>query len=402
MNAQSPISARLAVGLLLVSALSLIAYLVLSAYAPDLRSEQSGGGNTLSKSAVGFAGIRFLLEAAGVDSDIGRTPPPLNRFGLVVLTPEFTSGEGDLKELATPGPRLIVLPKWMTVADPAHAGWVLKIAPVGGRENASLLSSLLKGVKVSQRKGVATVHLQAHQPDFRPAVPDKAVSIDSLQTIAAPKLEPEIVDEHGNAVLAHIHSSQIYVLADPDLFDNMGLHDKSVAHAAFALLQLLRTGGRPISFDVTLNGFGRSPDLLRTVLSPPILGATLCAMLAAAFLATHALNRFGGAREPARVFSFGKRALADNTAAVIHLLHREPAMAAYYADAMLRLVGAQLGAPRERTGGTWVEAIERRANQQYRFAALRTEAAEVTDTGALMRVATKIYRWRRGILHESG
>ena len=77
------ITPRMAVGLVLVSALSLIAYFALSAYAPDLRSDISGGGDALSKSAVGFAGARFLLDKADVPVTLGKAPPPPddNRLG---------------------------------------------------------------------------------------------------------------------------------------------------------------------------------------------------------------------------------------------------------------------------------------------------------------------------------
>src|SRR5947199_8922889 len=93
----------MAVGLLLVSAFSLLAYLLLSAYAPDLRSEETGGGNVLSKSAVGFAAARFLLKESGVETHVGRTHPEVDRFGVVVLTPEITSTRTELKTLAEPG-----------------------------------------------------------------------------------------------------------------------------------------------------------------------------------------------------------------------------------------------------------------------------------------------------------
>ena len=126
MSAQTFISARVAIGLLLVSAMSLLAYLLLSAFASDLRSGETGGGNALSKSAVGFAGIRFVLEGAGVDARIGRTPPATDRFGIVVLTPDIAGGRTALKALIEPGPRLIVLPKWITMSDPDHPGWVVK------------------------------------------------------------------------------------------------------------------------------------------------------------------------------------------------------------------------------------------------------------------------------------
>jgi hypothetical protein len=400
MTTESPIRARVAIGLLLVSALSLLAFVLLSAYASDLRSEQTGGENALSKSAVGFAGIRFLLESAGVDAPIGRTPPALDRYGLVVLTPELTSDRTELKALAGPGPRLIVLPKWITMADPDRPGWVVKLRALDGDTVASVIAPLAPRATISQRHSLATVRFHALLDRYTAAAVAEPVHIDHLQTISGKGLWSMVVDDHGRAVLANIVGTQAFVLSDPDLFNNLGVRDSSVARAAFALPQLLRSTDRPISFDVTLNGFGRSPELLRTIFGPPLLGATLCALLAGALLAFHAVNRFGGARAPDRAFALGKRALADNTAAVIHLMRRETAMASRYADAMLRLVAAQLGALRGHADSAWVASVERGANQPYRFADLRAEASGVEDPGALIRVAKKLYRWRQGVLHE--
>jgi len=69
------ITARVAIGLVVVSALSLLAFLILSAYAPELRSEKSGGNDALSKSAVGFAGLRYLLDNTGDEVEIVSSRP---------------------------------------------------------------------------------------------------------------------------------------------------------------------------------------------------------------------------------------------------------------------------------------------------------------------------------------
>src|ERR1700722_439305 len=91
------VSPAVAAGLVIVSMLSLVAYLALSAYAPDLRNDTDGGAHALSKSAVGFEGLRILLDAADIPNTIGRgyssrpTQPP----GLFVLTPPADSQDKD-------------------------------------------------------------------------------------------------------------------------------------------------------------------------------------------------------------------------------------------------------------------------------------------------------------------
>src|SRR5579872_3598897 len=108
-----------------IGALAFIAMLVLGAYAPDLRSGHNGGSHALSNAATGFSGLVRLAEKTGRKPVIVRSVPDLNSENLAVVTPD--SGSADLSDiLKTRGPRatLVVLPKWWTMADPAHPGWV--------------------------------------------------------------------------------------------------------------------------------------------------------------------------------------------------------------------------------------------------------------------------------------
>lgn len=397
----SLLSPRMAIGLVVVSALSALAFLALSAYAPDLRSETSGGNSVLSKSAVGFAGLRLLLQSADVDVTIGReTPSDDDPSSLVVLTPEMGTNPKDIVPLSAPGPRLIILPKWIVTPDPIHNGWVTRLGSFDSGQIAALLAPIAKGAKIEQRGGTAKTPLKAQFPRFAPDAAVGPVSVDTLQTISGPGLEPDVVDDHGKAVLVQIKGSQTYILAEPDLLNNLGLADTGRARIGVAILQGMRVGDGPVTLDVTLNGFRRSPDILRTVFSPPFLSATLCAILAAAFLAYHAMNRFGSPERPDRVFAFGKRALADNTAAVIRMMKREPAMAPRYAQAALHQAAGFFGVSREKSADpSVIRALEVRNKVSTGFAELNAEATGVRDTGALMRVAEKIYRWRREITH---
>ena len=64
----------------------------------------------------------------------------------------------------------------------------------------------------------------------------------------------------------------------------------------------------------------------------PCLGATLCLAAAALLMALQALTRFGAPRQAGRAIALGKRALADNSAALIRLARREARMAPRYLD----------------------------------------------------------------------
>ncbi len=399
--ANSPlISSRVAIALVLISALTALGFLALSAYAPDLRTDRSGGATVISKSAIGFAGLRVLLENLHIGVNVGREPPASGQFGLVILTPTAGTDEKDLARLAGLGPRLIVLPKWAVAENPQHDGWVWKLDPEAPGTIGKILQTVAKDAKLVQHKGVYRSKLTAEHDRFGAAAPAQPVEIDRVQTISGPTLEPDIVDGEGKAVLVQVKGTQTYILSEPDVLNNHGLHDIAMARIAYTIIQALRVRDDAVSFDVTLNGFRRSPDLLRTVFSPPFLGATLCVLLAAAFLGFHAMSRFGSPRAPDRVFAFGKRALADNTAAVIRMMKREPAMAARYSQAALNQIASFFGISREKTADpSVVRGLEQRGALPYRFADLEAEARAAHDTQSLMQVARKLYRWRRTIMH---
>ena len=395
------ISPRLAVVLVLVSALTALGFLALNAYAPDLRNERSAEATVVSKSAIGFAGLRVLLEGMHMRVDLGRDHKPDARYSLVILTPEPSTDAKEFEDINKLAMRLIVLPKWSVSEDQGHSGWVKKLDTLLPNEVAKMLQTLAKGAKLTQGKPAAKVTFLAKDSHFYDAQHVKPVAIDRLQTIAGPNLEPAIVDGGGKVVLALVKGTSTYILSDPDFLNNQGIADADTARIGYAMIQGIRRFDGPISFDVTLNGFARSPDLLRTVFSPPFLGATLCVLLAAAFLGFHAMSRFGSPRAPDRVFAFGKRALADNTAAVIRLMRREPAMAPRYSQAVLNQTAAFFGIARDKaTDPSVLRALEQRSAVPYRFADLSAEARDAHDVQSLMQVARKLFRWRRTITHE--
>jgi hypothetical protein len=114
------ITTSMAIGLVLVSALSLLTFLVLSAYAPELREESSAGGNALSKSAVGYAGLRLLLEDIGMPVALSRDPMACANCSFVLLAPEIYSPARDINDFAQSGPFLILNPKMNNIPNPSR------------------------------------------------------------------------------------------------------------------------------------------------------------------------------------------------------------------------------------------------------------------------------------------
>lgn len=400
-------SARMVTALVLISAFSLLAVIVLSAYAPELRSTDNPEANAFSKSAVGFAGLVRLLQACDIPVKIGRgqsAHEQIAQASLTILAPTLVNSAGQLREVGAPGARLLILPKWTAIPDPFHADWVMKASTLDAKLIAeNVLDPITKKSALSRRTDNAPITLKTPLPSFYPAMPAKIGKTDFLQTISGPGLATLIRDAKGDAVLAQISGTQTYILADPDLMNTQGVHDLSTARAAIALIQQMRVGNGPIVFDVTLNGFGSSPNFFALAFRPPFLGATICALLTAFLIGLHAMSRFGTPAAPPRAFALGKQALAGNTADLIRVMGREPAMAPRYAQVTRNIVLKAMGARRDLSAEqaqVLFKGLERKMPGDERFASLATEATQLSTRAHTLKIAQKLYQWRRGITHE--
>ena len=375
-----------------VGILSFVAMLVLGAYAPDLRSGHNGGAHALSNSSTGYSGIVQLAQATDRNPVIIRDISMLDTEDLVVLTPE--TGRTDLsKPLSARGakPTLIVLPKWETVADKSHSGWVQVVGVVPTFEPESVLAPEYKlkvGRALSHGAPLKTI------PDFAP--PEMHFTAPrALQTASGNGFHPIVADQAGHGILLQFGDKPFYVLADPDLLSNKGIADERQAAAALAMLDFLNaTGAKSIAFDVTLNGFGHSRSPLLLAFGPPFLGGTLAVAAALLLAGLQALIRFGPARRPERALAFGKAALLDNTAALVRQAGREASLGARYAEMVRERAVAVFGVPQRLQGKAaddYLDALD----GECRFSKLAEAAAKARHRGDLLAAARALHQWER-------
>jgi hypothetical protein len=403
-----PFSRLTVLWMVVVGGLSGLLFLVLSAYAPDLRRPSDGGEHALSNSAVGFAGLAELLRAEGAPVAISHAPHPEQegRPGLLILTPSLMTDAKAMLALKASGRELIILPKWETAPDPHHPDWVvnLGLAPAGELEER-LFHRLDRTDHVDRRTGRSQPLLTVDKGLEAVSGPILVGATDSLQTIAGPDTGWDSVITVGkdDALLIKKVGAEIYVLTDPDILNNHGLAQLANAKGASTLIEALRGRTAPVVFDVTLAGFTRTRSLLRLAFEPPFLAATLCALAAAALIGLHAVARFGPAVRPAPPFARGKRALADNAAALMRLVRREHRMGAGYAHLTRTLAARAAGAPRDLGAGQLDALLDRFGKTRAggaSFSELAGEAGRARDVPALMAAASKLYQWRVEMTRE--
>jgi len=394
-------SVRTMLLVVLIGVFSFSAFVVLSAYAPDLRSGSDGGAHALSKSAVGFAGAVELLRGLDEPVVVSRGQPPATGegSGVLVLTPAPFTDPKDITAIHFTGLKLIVLPKWATGPSPQSRVWVQKLGVLPDSAVAHVLAfggDFGKTV-IAQRSGASRPVLHAGSGAGFPAGEVLPLgAIDSLQTLSGPGWDPIVTDEQGHAVLALSRQGGVAVLSDPDLLNTQGIADLTTARAGVEILDRLRDKGAVV-FDVTLNGFGRGRSLLKLAFEPPLLGVTLCLVAAAMMMGLHAAARFGPADRPPPVLALGKRALADNSAALVRMARREPRMAGAYAALTREAASKAVGAPRDLGEGQLDALLDRLGaarGLQDRYSSLAAEAGAAKTNAELISVARRLFQWR--------
>jgi hypothetical protein len=372
-----------------IGALAFIAMLILGAYAPDLRSGRNGGGHALSNAAVGFSGLVRLAEETKRNPVIVRSVSDLDNEDLAVITPEDASANLT-KILQTRGPRatLIILPKWWTMADQAHPGWVRINGLAFPQDPEGILAPDMK-LQVARTKGHGEplVNRGAAMPAdlhfLAPAV---------VQSISGNGVQPVITTPAGAVVLGQIGNRNLYVLSEPDLLNNHGMGDERQARSALALLDYLNsTGADGVLFDVTANGLGRSRSPLKLAFDAPFLAVTLTIFVAMLLAAWQALNRFGPVRRRDRAIAFGKSALVDNSAALIRKAGREAHLGSRYVDVIRERAIALFRLP-TLDAPSLDERLES-LNPDRSFAATAQSASAAQTRAELLGAAQSLNRW---------
>ena len=299
-SARGPLfAARTMLWVVLTGVFAFSAFVVLSAYAPDLRSGSDGGTHALSKSAVGFAGVVELLKGADRPVVVSRGEPPPTRSGsgVLILTPNPTTDPKDIAAIHFTGLKLIVLPKWATAPSPLSPDWVLKLGQLPEGAVTHSLDGALGKTHIEQRKGAGRPVLRAGSGAGFPVGEVMPLGqVDSLQTLSGPGWDPVVTDDQGKVVLA-----------------------------------------------------------------------------------------------------LGKRALADNSAALVRMARREPRMAGAYAALTREAAARAVGAPRDLSEAQLDALLDRlgaRHGLEDRFSSLAAQAAAAKTNVELTSVARRLFQWR--------
>ncbi|MEO9130628.1 MAG: hypothetical protein ABI240_05405, partial [Sphingomonas sp.] len=308
---------------------------------------------------------------------------------LIIFTPD--NGRQDIS-LGINGrsakPTLFIFPKWRTMGDPSHSGWVRYVGLTDTDDPEGVLAPAQK-LKVDRYPSGGRPLITTG--DLPPQIHFKAPR--ALQTIRGANVHPLITDDVGRVVVAQLGEGPLYVIADPDLLNNHGIADAHQAAAALALLDWMNAGGsKEIDFDVTVNGLGRSRSPLKLAFEPPFLAMTLAIAAAALLAGWQAIARFGSPRRREREIAFGKAALIDNTATLVRKAGRQATLGGRYVD-VIRDRAAIVFGMSSRLHDAALDAQLDRLDGRARFTELAEAARTAKDRHSALSAAQALHRW---------
>lgn len=223
-------------------------------------------------------------------------------------------------------------------------------------------------------------------------------------------VDPFTLPEHdsllkidGKVVLIRLEDTQTYILSEPDLINTMAFETQSGAHLASAIInEIIGEAGlewQVIDFDVSLHGIESNRNIVKLMVTPPFLAATLCLLAAGGLVAWQGFNRFG---DPTRVradYAQGPVSLAETAAEFMEIAGRAQGTGEAYAGLIRRQVAEALGFSARSTQhiDTLLDARERRLEVQPNFANLQ-QLISTADLQSYPQYAQALTRWRHAMI----
>jgi len=390
----SPFRTRTVLLLIAAGLVLMLGFLLVNGYGDLIDRKRGNTPSATSRFATGFHGLSDLIEKSGGTVTLSGDAATRPDRGLMILTPNFRTKpaelEAALKEAAgESAPALIVLPKWATRPQKLRPTREERITDV---PSGMLVEMLAPVTKVSVRRVEKVKLLYPTSLNLRPFKTPEVV-----QSINGDKIYPLITASNGDAVLAEVPGKHIYILADPDLLNNLGLAERQNAFAAIALLAALDPDNPgTIVFDTMLPYGAGGRNLIQLMFEPPFLGVTI-ALLAAALLAGIATwARFGPPRREPRAVAFGKRALIENIVSLARRAQRVREGGGAYADTVRDWAARRLALPRTLQGEALDAHLDAlRTDTPYAATADRVRNAKTE--AELLHAAQKLDDWRKEV-----
>lgn len=404
MTSEEPFRRATLIGLISLSAASLLGALLLAVLAPTEKGPRGAVRPTArGRGALGHRAFVELLRRLDVRVAVGGPTRAGSDVALIVAEPsldrERSPAEGlRLRQVLQSSPRaLLVLPKWTGTPDPHRPGYLSSAELLPATTPADVLAAA--GIEGQVLRVAESIGSSSWSGELKGA-PDLAPA----QLVVSTQLKP-ILSSNGRVLLGERFTpgGKLLVLADPDLLSNHGLRRGDDAPLAVALVDRLR-GGAGVQFDESFHGGAHDEGPWRALLRFPLALAVVQALLAGAVLLWAGMRRFGAPLPSDPPLAAGKAALIESMAELLRFGGHSAHALDRYLRSSLQEVAAALHAPAELRGQkleAWLDRLGARARVP-RVEELWRDAARASGSRtALVEAARKVHSWRTGMLHGS-
>ncbi len=357
-KAPSPASAagysqRVARWVVAAAVTSLLASFYLLLRPGELSRVDSVGADTYSRSALGHSGLLQLLGELGEPVLQLRQPRALGECGLLVIAEPGEVDDAALRRLSDAVDEapvtLFVLPKRQGKRDRNNPRWIESDELIDPDDCGDVLRRLLAEIAEVSVAAPTITRVNAASNWRSPGLRQ-----GPAPTLAAPQLfeSRRFLDgsdldswiECGEGVLLG-RIGTLFVLSDPDLIANHGLHRGDNAELVIEIVRAIKTPGA-IVFDETSHGHRLAPSIWTEAGRFPLVLVPVHLLLVLALVLWTAAGRFGSPRVAAPPIGAGKRFLIEN---IINLLQRggrhAPSLRRYLRQ-RVRLAAERQHAPR--------------------------------------------------------
>ncbi|MEM1390004.1 MAG: DUF4350 domain-containing protein [Pseudomonadota bacterium] len=393
-NDPNPFSGAVVGLIVAIGLISFSAAFALIGWAPELADRDRAGEHPYSTSAIGYQGLIRLLQADGHDVSITRTADARDYApGLLIVTiPHFGFNRLDDFEVTDVSePVLYVLPKWRGRVDRSQRSW---------HEDTRLLRLTALQSLIENFDRDASISRSVDLPNFDTPIGPSKLNIDNAIQVIKSEWLIGVVETQEGQLISRLPGTEIYVLADPDILNTFGISRPDNARFALGLIDnLLPYEGAPITLDATVHGFERATNLLKAILDAPFVGATLISFMTMLLVGWGASVRLAPPQQEDRAIALGKKALADNSAALIAMARRETTMAPRYLETSRRAMLRRLGLPRNTEQATLTLTLNALIKKHGNEATFDTTAEPLKQPARsredLTEKAQRLWRWRK-------
>jgi hypothetical protein len=347
-----------------------------------------------SESAIGHKAFITFLEKSDVPTGFA-FGEILSFVGVDQLTlllepdPQAIAAQ-DLPRRLKATTSLLVLPKWVDVADKDKPRW---ISQAGLMERAAV-TEMARAVVADAQLQRLSAPVSFTRSEFR-----NAPTLQKPQLLISSKLKPIIASPNG-ILLGSVKRgrSTIYILSDPDLLNNHGLDNGSNGALILGIVNRLRGEGS-VSIDYSIYRDISAKSMWRRLVEPPLVGISLLLLVSLAALMWHAALRFGQPLPVPLPLERGKLALIANSAALFQTRTHSHDLLERYLDQLVQEVLhenpqiARLGTAARIKAMDHLSHV-RGASQS--FSALEAAVRARTADPALL--AKDIYIWKQEIV----